>query len=205
VPYWSMLREVIASEMVDWYEVLQVSPRAESDVIDAAFRCLARKYHPDVNTAPDATERMRTLNEAYEVLHYTHRRAAYDQARRTNVRARSLMFLAAQHDTVSDVLMVIHERVKLPKLARERSWLIGTGIAIVALALILMFLPDGDGLESEGMSWESRPAANTIQLYPAANDVIVPLLTREPVVLPADAGLVPVSRLSSTTKPSPGS
>src|SRR2546425_3566973 len=64
-----------------YYEILQVSPDAEREVIEAAYRRLARKYHPDVNRDPTAGERMQRLNEAFEVLSDPHQRAEYDSAR----------------------------------------------------------------------------------------------------------------------------
>jgi hypothetical protein len=63
------------------YEVLQVSPRAEARVIQAAYRVLARDYHPDVSRDTDAAERMRRLNAAYEVLRDRELRAQYDARR----------------------------------------------------------------------------------------------------------------------------
>ena len=51
-------------------------------MIEAAYRRLARKYHPDVNRSPDAELRMRELNAAYEVLRRPDQRAAYDGGRR---------------------------------------------------------------------------------------------------------------------------
>jgi len=72
----------------DYYEILQVSPNAEQEVIEAAYRRLARKYHPDVYSGPDVAHRMRELNEAYGVLGDPHRRAEYDAALgRTQARA----------------------------------------------------------------------------------------------------------------------
>lgn len=65
----------------DTYKVLQVDPSAELEVIEAAYRRLARKYHPDVNRSPDAAERMKELNAAYNVLKDPARRAAYDRQR----------------------------------------------------------------------------------------------------------------------------
>jgi curved DNA-binding protein CbpA len=50
-------------------------------VIEAAYRRLARKYHPDVSQSPNAEARMRELNAAYEVLRDPTRRADYDQTR----------------------------------------------------------------------------------------------------------------------------
>jgi curved DNA-binding protein CbpA len=66
--------------MPDYYEVLQVHPRAEPEVIRAAYRTLARKYHPDLDGG-DA-DRMIALNDAWDVLGDPVRRAAYDAARR---------------------------------------------------------------------------------------------------------------------------
>ena len=66
----------------DLYEVLQVSPHAEPEVIEAAYRRLARKYHPDTSSGGDeAGERMRALSAAYAVLKDRARRAEYDRAR----------------------------------------------------------------------------------------------------------------------------
>lgn len=68
--------------MRDWYEVLQVSPNAEPEVIGAAYLRLSRKYHPDVDPSAAAAEHQRLLNEAYEVLVDPARRSAFDKQRR---------------------------------------------------------------------------------------------------------------------------
>jgi preprotein translocase subunit Sec63 len=65
----------------DYYAILQVHPRAEPEVIEAAYRRLSRKYHPDVSGQADAGRRMRELNEAFEVLSDPARRRAYDHQR----------------------------------------------------------------------------------------------------------------------------
>jgi curved DNA-binding protein CbpA len=62
------------------YEILQVDPRAEPEVLEAAFRRLARKYHPDVSRTADSAQRMKELNAAYQVLRDPARRADYDRA-----------------------------------------------------------------------------------------------------------------------------
>ena len=66
----------------DLYEILQVSPSAEQDVIQAAYRRLARRYHTDVNKSPGAREMMYRLNHAYEILKDPNERAAYDKSRK---------------------------------------------------------------------------------------------------------------------------
>lgn len=68
----------------DYYGILQVDPNAEWEVIDAAYRRLARKYHPDVNPSAKAEERMRELNAAYEVLCNPTLRRDYDRRRRSH-------------------------------------------------------------------------------------------------------------------------
>ncbi|MHB8576036.1 MAG: J domain-containing protein [Dehalococcoidia bacterium] len=63
----------------DLYALLQVSPRADVDVIEAAYRVLARRFHPDVNSSPNATAAMARLNAAWETLRDPAERAAYDR------------------------------------------------------------------------------------------------------------------------------
>jgi curved DNA-binding protein CbpA len=61
----------------DAYAVLQIHPEAEPPVLDAAFRALARQYHPDGST-PDSA-RMARINRAYALLRTPELRARYDQ------------------------------------------------------------------------------------------------------------------------------
>ena len=71
---------------LDPYKTLQVDVEADADVIRAAYRRLALKYHPDGGETPERGRRMAELNAAWEVLRDPHRRAAYDagrQAQRT--------------------------------------------------------------------------------------------------------------------------
>ena len=63
----------------DYYEVLGVPRTASTEEIKKAFRKLAMQYHPDRNNKPGAEGRFKEINEAYEVLSDSERRAAYDR------------------------------------------------------------------------------------------------------------------------------
>jgi molecular chaperone DnaJ len=62
----------------DYYEVLGVPRDADTTTIKDAFRKLARRYHPDISTEPDAEQRFREIAEAYGVLSDPAKRASYD-------------------------------------------------------------------------------------------------------------------------------
>jgi curved DNA-binding protein CbpA len=66
-----------ASEFIDFYEVLEISPNANSDTIDRIFRYFAQRYHPD---NPDSGDRARfdVIMEAYNTLKDEVKRARYD-------------------------------------------------------------------------------------------------------------------------------
>ncbi len=63
----------------DPYKVLQIDPEAEPEVVRAAYRALALKYHPDVATG--SQDRMAALNQAWGILRDPDARAAHDKAR----------------------------------------------------------------------------------------------------------------------------
>lgn len=62
----------------DYYEVLGVARGASDDEVKRAYRRLAQRWHPDVNTEPGADARFKEINEAYQVLSDPQRRQAYD-------------------------------------------------------------------------------------------------------------------------------
>jgi len=69
-------------EYKDYYEILGVGRDADEKEIKRAFRRLARQHHPDVNPSdPEAEERFKEINEAYEVLADPEKRGKYDQLR----------------------------------------------------------------------------------------------------------------------------
>lgn len=66
--------------MINYYEVLEVSEKASKEVIEKAYKALAKKYHPDLNpdNKKEAELKMKELNEAYEVLIDDDKRANFD-------------------------------------------------------------------------------------------------------------------------------
>lgn len=65
--------------MSDYYEILGVDKNASKDEIKSAFRKMARKWHPDVNKAPEAEAKFKELGKAYETLMDDEKRATYDR------------------------------------------------------------------------------------------------------------------------------
>lgn len=61
------------------YEILQVTEKAEKEVIVSAYRGLVRKYHPDVSKLPEAERKMAEINNAYAVLSDPVKRFEYDK------------------------------------------------------------------------------------------------------------------------------
>jgi curved DNA-binding protein CbpA len=70
----------------DPYKVLQVDPEADPEVIQAAYRRLAQKYHPDLAADGDAARRMVAINDAWAILRDPETRAAFDRRRALGAR-----------------------------------------------------------------------------------------------------------------------
>jgi curved DNA-binding protein CbpA len=66
-------------QLIDYYKILQVDPGAHPDVIRAAYRVLARLYHPDMEGG--SAEKMIALNNAWAVISDESMRASYDKSR----------------------------------------------------------------------------------------------------------------------------
>ncbi|MER5176233.1 MAG: DnaJ domain-containing protein [Candidatus Nitrosocosmicus sp.] len=62
----------------DYYAILEVSENATLDQIKLAYRSTAMRYHPDKNKSPLADDKMKKINEAYEVLSDKQKRQEYD-------------------------------------------------------------------------------------------------------------------------------
>jgi curved DNA-binding protein CbpA len=73
-------------EPIDPYKVLQVDREAEDEVIQAAYRRLARKYHPDLAATGEAAARMAGINAAWELIGDPEARRAHDRSHATSLK-----------------------------------------------------------------------------------------------------------------------
>jgi len=69
----------VGVEFEDYYSILGVDRDATQEEIQKAYKSKAKKYHPDVSDAPDAEDRFKELNEAYQVLKDPEKREKYDR------------------------------------------------------------------------------------------------------------------------------
>ena len=71
----------MANGFNDYYEILEVHHKASSEIIKNAYRTLAKKYHPDTSglSQAESTKKMALLNEAFDILSDSEKRAAYDR------------------------------------------------------------------------------------------------------------------------------
>ena len=67
--------------MKNYYDLLEVTPKASTEVIEKAYKVLVKKYHPDLYQGEEriyAEEKIKELNEAYKVLSSSFLREQYD-------------------------------------------------------------------------------------------------------------------------------
>lgn len=101
--------------MVNYYEILEVSQNASKEVIDRAYKVLAKKYHPDLqqpNQRKSAEEKLKKINEAYEILSDEFKRKQYDEklSREINIQNKKVL-----DETKEDYDKVYKERESLKK------------------------------------------------------------------------------------------
>ena len=73
--------KTFGGEVETLYDILEVSRKASKEVIEKAYKTLAKKYHPDLQTAENkeyAQKRMKEINEAYDILSNEEKRKEYD-------------------------------------------------------------------------------------------------------------------------------
>lgn len=171
----------------DLYEVLQVSPSASSEVIEAAYRRLARIHHPDVNSSPNSNEMMRRLNHAYQTLSDSKERLAYDWARSSPVQQQGRSGGPGQS-----------KPSKSPLFAPITVALLVVFFAAVALTQGYVPIPSfGSGSDPLPMGLAvASPTPETLVASPTPTATVEPLETLEPTA-------TPVPPASPTPEPTP--
>lgn len=175
--------------MKDYYDILQVNPTAEPEVIDAAYRRLLRRYHPDVYTGGDATERLRELNEAHAVLSDPAKRALYDRVRYYGTGEGQRPEREAPGPAPEAQQPEPRETAKTPAVrpTQRRPVLIAVGLlGLTVLAIgIVIGIGVAMGPAGEGDDTSARGAA--IPTWPPATPTPVVTATSVPTQLPSGA------------------
>jgi len=107
-------------ESCDYYEILQVHPRAGQEIIKRAYRTLSRSYHPDANP-PDrrawAAGMMSQLNQAYAVLSDPETRREYDARRSAGGSASTRFGRQKDHPVASAAVRSCHWHAQRPRVS----------------------------------------------------------------------------------------
>jgi curved DNA-binding protein CbpA len=132
----------------NYYEILQVSPSADQGVIEVAYRRLAREFHADASSGTEDADRMKEINEAFEVLGDSARRQEYDQARRLNYTDLTPSGDARRHGIPAYV------------------WFAGLAIGIIGIIVTgFILLPGGDDERSNSLGLVSCGALQDLDSY----------------------------------------
>src|SRR5438045_729260 len=122
--------------MSDYYELLQIPRNADEGTIKKAYRRLARQFHPDSNKAHIASEHMKLLNAAYDVLSDPAKRHEYDdRLAAASLRAASAPAAPSAQPAGAEA----RPRARRPT-PLWMVWLSVTGILIVATAAGTLFV-----------------------------------------------------------------
>ena len=92
---------------IDYYNILQVNPNCNAKILEAAYRYLAKMYHPDHMETADATK-FNELTEAYRVLRNSDRRAEYDLLYAANRKEEGFKF-PSDNEVQADEKVVLND------------------------------------------------------------------------------------------------
>ena len=160
--------------MKDYYEVLEVHPKASGDIIKKAYQTLARRYHPDLSTLSEAesTRRMSELNEAYRVLSDPAKRQAYDEACRQAEVRRQQPAPGAGYPPQDQAWTGSRHARHSARPDSGFTWLDRRGKALLALIVLLAGLliwffvlssPDDDQVRYQSIERKNTPASSGSQ------------------------------------------
>lgn len=134
----------------DYYKILGVEPTADDKAIKAAYRKLARKYHPDVSKERDAEDKFKEANEAYEVLGDAQKRAEFDEIRST---AASMAGCSRRHRAGKTVAVAVASKAAISPTSSARSS-VGAGVATPSVALGSSNAVQAGGGRTWSLNWQ---------------------------------------------------
>ena len=126
----------MGKDSADYYEILQVDPKAEQEIIERAYRLLAKRYHPDNIETGDAGK-FEILMEAYRVLSDPKRRAAYDDNHRAANAYQSDIFSNAPKTGTAEGERRLYQSILLILYFVRRRDSIKPGVGIVELEKVV--------------------------------------------------------------------
>jgi len=171
----------------DPYRILQVAPNADLEAIHAAYRRLARRYHPDLNPQPEAAERMRAINAAYGLLSDPARRAIYDAQRFLR---RSPVATYAAHPRRRPVITVATAPTPLQRRVDRIVAVVGVILLIAIGFYTVSVIPYAERQFQAEVDPRYAPLPRPAQALPAGPaSVDHPTIPSVPERLRSDAGL----------------
>ena len=134
----------------DYYEILEISPKASEEVIKMAYKALVKKYHPDVTKVIVDDEKIRDINEAYEILSDSQKRMEYDYLR--NIKTSEVKVNQVYEEKESEWSDDIEMEEDIETSNKQKKWnpfiILVFIIALVSvIALLDLFMKE---LNSEG-------------------------------------------------------
>jgi curved DNA-binding protein len=196
----------------DYYEILQVSPKADQEVIERIYRLLAKRYHPDNKHTGDASK-FGSLMEAYHVLSDPEKRAGYEDHYKAANAYQSSIFSNASQPRGPEAERRVHEAILSILYVARREDVMKPGVGIVLLEKLLGL--SGKALEFhvwylKEKGWIQRVETGEFAITASGVDVVVEknLILRKDRLLPSATessltGVVPKD-LRSSEKPIPG-
>jgi hypothetical protein len=123
----------------DYYATLDVPPVADRAAIQAAYRALMRRYHPDLNDSSEAATAAQMINAAYACLRDPAQRAAYDQQRAPRARARGTTTRSSPSAYPRAVWTGPTPRAQPSRPWYRPSWDKAIGLAVAAIVTVITF------------------------------------------------------------------
>jgi len=128
-------------DFVDYYELLQLSPNADSDTIERIFRHLAKKTHPDSTEFPD-NDRFQQIVKAHRVLADPASRAGFDAKYQDYWKSKWKLASEASDKSSFDTDQLTRERILSLLYVQRRRNMRNPGLGELAIARLLLTPPE---------------------------------------------------------------